>query len=145
MLLPAKLDQILMDLFNLAIAYLLSFPIGLNREQEAHTAGVRTFPIVATACCGLAMLAKSFGASPDAYSRVLQGLVAGIGFVGGGAIVKDSGGATGTATAASIWSIGIVGAAVGLEAYHIAITLSVVNYLTLRYMVRWKSMVPPQS
>ena len=54
--------------------------------------------------------------------------------IGGGAILRDKGGVTGTATAASVWNIGIVGAAVGMGGYHIAVALSLVNFLTLRFL-----------
>ncbi len=142
---PISLDGYLMDLVNLSVAYLLAFPIGLDREREDHSAGVRTFPIVAMACCGLTMLAKSLGGGPDVYSRVLQGLVTGIGFVGGGAILKDRGMVSGTATAASVWSTAIVGAAVGMGAYHIAVGLTVFNFVGLVYSRRFTARVvtPP--
>ena len=136
-------SAIIDDTMRLALAYLLAFPIGINREHEEHTAGVRTFPIVAMASCGLAMIGRSVpGASPESYSRILQGLVAGIGFIGGGAILRDKVGVSGTATAASVWSVGIVGAAVGLGVYHIAIMLSVANLLTLKLLVRFKPPLP---
>lgn len=127
------------DMFHLAISYALAFPIGWDRERGDRSAGIRTFPIVAIGSCGLAMIGTNLtGASPDSYSRILQGLVTGIGFVGGGAILKERGSVSGTATASSIFNIGIVGAAVGFGMYHIAITLSLVNYLTLRFLLPLK-------
>ena len=127
------------DMSHLFIAYILAFPIGWDREREERSAGIRTFPIVAIGSCGLAMLGANIaGASADSYTRILQGLVTGIGFIGGGAIMKDRGGVRGTATAASIFNIGIVGAAVGFGMYHIAATLSIVNYLTLKFLVPLK-------
>ena len=123
----------------MSIAYALALPIGWNREREARSAGVRTFPIVAIASCGLALLGSSF-ANPtaDAYSRILQGLVTGIGFVGGGAILRAKHSVSGTATAASVWNVGILGAAVGFGYWHIAVVLSVVNFLTLQYLTPFK-------
>ena len=138
---PTNFDGFFMDLVNLTVAYLLAFPIGLDREREDHSAGIRTFPIVAMASCGLTMLAKTLGGSPDAYSRVLQGLVTGIGFVGGGAILKDKGMVSGTATAASVWSIGIVGAALGMGAYHIAVGLSLFTYISLAHSRRFQNRI----
>jgi putative Mg2+ transporter-C (MgtC) family protein len=133
------------DTLRLALAYSLALPIGFNREHEQHTAGVRTFPIVAMASCGLAMIGRSVpGASPESYSRILQGLVAGLGFIGGGAILKDKvGGVSGTATAASVWNVGIVGAAVGLGVYHVAVMLALANLLTLKVLVRFKPPLQP--
>jgi putative Mg2+ transporter-C (MgtC) family protein len=84
------------------------------------------------------MLGNVTGSSADSYSRILQGLITGIGFIGGGAILKDKEGVTGTATAASIWNIGIVGAAVGLQLYHIAIVMTAINLLTLGILTRVK-------
>lgn len=137
-------DAMLIDLMRIAIAYLLALPIGWNREHEAHTAGIRTFPIVAVASCGLAMVGTSIeGATPETYSRILQGLVTGIGFIGGGAILKEHGSVSGTATAASVWSIGIVGAAVGFGMYHIAAALTLINFLTLKLLAPLK-VEPPR-
>ena len=127
------------DLMRVTIAYLLAFPIAWNRERETHSAGLRTFPIVAAASCALAIVGTGMtGASPDVYSRILQGLVTGIGFIGGGAILRDGGTIHGTATAASVWCVGITGAAVGFGMYHIAIVLSLVTFLTLRYLMPLK-------
>lgn len=137
------MDHAFSDVVHLGVAYILALPIGWNREHEARSAGIRTFPIVATACCGLTMIATSIqGSTPDTYSRILQGLVTGIGFIGGGAIIKDKGGVSGTATAASVWMIGIVGAAVGMGLYHIGIALALLNYLTLRVLSPFKKEVP---
>ena len=85
---------------QIGIAYLLTALIGWNREREAHTTGIRTFPIVGIASCGYIL---ALGSQPDvaAQSRVLQGLITGIGFIGGGAILKEGATVKGTATAAS--------------------------------------------
>lgn len=128
-------SHLLWQVAQLGMAYALALPVGWNREKESHAAGIRTFPIIAVASCALAMMAVSLpGATPDTYSRILQGLVTGIGFVGGGAILRSNSGVTGVATAASVWSTGIAGAAVGLGLYHIAIVLTVLTYLTLRFL-----------
>jgi hypothetical protein len=76
-------------------------------------------------------------AQPDAaaQSRVLQGLITGIGFVGGGAILKEGATVKGTATAASIWNAGVIGAAVAMRQYEIAILLAALNLFTLRALL----------
>src|ERR1043165_6015692 len=102
------------DALRVLVSYALALPVGWYREREAHSIGVRTFPLVSVASCGYVMLAGAVGhTSIDAHSRVIQGLVAGMGFIGGGAILKSEGSVHGTATAASIWNTGVVGAAVG--------------------------------
>ena len=128
--------QAWMSLFKIVLTYLLTFPIGWEREKEAHSVGVRTFPIVAIASCGYVLLVTSADASDQ--TRVLQGLIAGIGFVGGGAILKEGTNVRGTATAASIWGTGVVGAAVALGRYEIAVILSLLNFLTLKVLWRYK-------
>jgi putative Mg2+ transporter-C (MgtC) family protein len=70
----------------------------------------------------------------DSYSRILQGLITGIGFIGGGAILKEDANVRGTATAASIWNTGAIGAAVAFSRYEIAIVLSLINFITLRWL-----------
>lgn len=69
----------------------------------------------------------------SAQARILMGVATGIGFIGGGAILKSRGGVRGTATAASIWNTGAIGVAVAWGRYEIAIALALFNYLTLRF------------
>jgi putative Mg2+ transporter-C (MgtC) family protein len=129
-------SQAWISLVKIILTYLLTFPVGWEREREAHSVGVRTFPIVAIASCGYVLLVIS--ADPSSQSRVLQGLIAGIGFVGGGAILKEGANVRGTATAASIWGTGVVGAAVAMGRYEIAVILSALNFLTLKVLWRYK-------
>lgn len=124
------------DISRLALAYLLVLPVGWYREKEAHSVGVRTFPLVAMASCGYVMLAMpAYHNTIDAQSRVIQGLVAGIGFIGGGAILKAEGNVHGTATAASIWTTGVVGAAVAEDRFFMAATLAAINLFALRVLL----------
>jgi putative Mg2+ transporter-C (MgtC) family protein len=61
-------------------------------------------------------------------------LITGIGFIGGGAILKEGASVHGTATAASIWNTGAIGAAVAFGRYEIAIVLSFINFVTFRWL-----------
>ena len=89
---------------KITMAYLLALPIGWERERVQHSVGLRTFPLVAMASCGYVLLAgEGAGADAAARSRIIQGLTTGIGFIGGGAIMRARGNVHGTATAASIW------------------------------------------
>jgi len=126
------------DVIRLGGAYALCLVIGWDREQEAHSAGVRTFPIVGMASCGYILITGSV-TDGAAQSRVLQGLVAGIGFVGGGAILKDGVNVRGLATAASIWNAGVIGAAMAMNRFSIAIVLAAMNLFTLRALLPLKS------
>ncbi|MBV9267310.1 MAG: MgtC/SapB family protein [Acidobacteriaceae bacterium] len=122
---------------HVAIAYVLTASIGWESEKETHSAGVRTFPIVGMASCGYLLLLGPHPGSAD-QSRLLQGLITGIGFIGGGAILKEGASVTGTATAASVWNAGVIGAAVAMNHYGIAITLALLNLFTLRALLPLK-------
>jgi putative Mg2+ transporter-C (MgtC) family protein len=123
------------EVMRLILAYLLALPVGWYREKEAHSVGVRTFPLVSMASCGYLLLVANGSAD---QSRVIQGLVAGIGFIGGGAILKAEGNVHGTATAASIWNTGVVGAAVAQQRYWLAATLAFLNLFALRVLLPLK-------
>jgi putative Mg2+ transporter-C (MgtC) family protein len=89
-LLPGSFN-ILPHLIALAIAYLLALPIGWNREKAERSAGLRTFPLVAIATCGVVEATEGLMAgSPEAMARILEGLIVGMGFIGGGAILRHN-------------------------------------------------------
>lgn len=141
MSLGIELSQLGAHLLSLSIAYLLAIPVGLNREKEARSAGLRTFPLVAMAACGYMITGLYVLDSGAAEARVLYGIITGIGFIGGGAILKTKGDVSGTATAASIWNTGAIGIAVAYRRYEIAILLSLMNFLTLSLGQRLKNNV----
>jgi putative Mg2+ transporter-C (MgtC) family protein len=124
--------DILPNLAALAIAYALAFPIGWNRERQDRSAGLRTFPLVAVAACGFIQAAEPLiAAEAAAMARIVEGVITGMGFIGGGAILQTKDSVKGTATAASLWVTGAIGVAVGLGSYGIAIVLSAITFVTL--------------
>lgn len=129
-------------LLKLGLAFLLALPVGWDRERNTVLMGIRTFPIVAMASCGfmLTVLGISEG-DPQAQARVLQGLVAGMGFIGGGAILKNDGQVKGTATAASLWATGAIGAAVAFNRLEVAVVMSLVIFVVLRFLTPLKEKV----
>ena len=132
-LITGSFSEALWHLFSLLIAYVLALPIGWDREKEERSAGVRTFPLVAIASCGFVLIAIAvLGRASLGQARILEGLITGVGFIGGGAILKQGSRTSGTATAASLWATGAIGAAVGYSLYDIAIIISAVTFLTLR-------------
>lgn len=134
--------QIGSNLLSVGVAYLLALPVAWDREQNARSAGLRTFPLVAVASCGYILLARSvFGRGGDlsAEARIVQGLMTGIGFIGGGAILKHGLSVRGTATAASVWNTGAIGACAAYGRYEIALILSFINFLTFRFLTELKN------
>jgi putative Mg2+ transporter-C (MgtC) family protein len=119
-------------LVHLLVAFVLALPIGWHRAREEQSVGLRTFPLVSMASCGLVQTAISvIGASAPFNATILAGVVTGIGFIGAGAIIRQGDSATGHATAASIWTVGIMGAAVGYGYYDIGAILTAANLVVL--------------
>ncbi|MEJ2604956.1 MAG: MgtC/SapB family protein, partial [Gammaproteobacteria bacterium] len=81
-------NEVVFNLGQLLIAWVLALPVAWDREKESPGAGLRTFPLVAIAACGYTLVGISVLDSTEAESRILQGLITGIGFIGGGAILK---------------------------------------------------------
>jgi putative Mg2+ transporter-C (MgtC) family protein len=116
----------------MALAFALALPIGVHRIRASQPVGLRTFPLVSVAAAGYILLGKSvFGGSIQAEARLLQGLITGIGFLGGGVIVHEGIDVEGTATAASIWNTAAIGAAVAYGRLEIALVLAGANFLLL--------------
>ena len=138
--------QILPHILALAGAYALAFPIGWDREKEARSAGLRTFPLVAMASCGFVQTTETFLVnSPEGTARIVEGLITGIGFIGGGAILKQGSSVHGMATAASLWATGAIGTAVGLGSFDVAIAVAAFTFLTLRLLPLVKQEQQPEA
>ena len=121
---------------RLAIAALLGGAIGLNRELHQKPAGVRTHAIVAMGAALLSLVSTlSITPAGDAsgVSRVIQGIVAGIGFLGGGVILRreQSNQIQGLTTAATIWLVAAVGVAAGVGLWRTALIAIVLSLLVL--------------
>ncbi len=138
-MLEISFSQVLSHLVRLLVAYGLAYPIGWDREAAARSAGLRTFPLVAIGCCAYMLIARDVLPDPESHARVMYGLITGIGFIGGGAILKHRGSVTGTATAASIWNTGAIGIAVAFSRIEIALVLAITSFVTLRFIRRFKS------
>jgi putative Mg2+ transporter-C (MgtC) family protein len=111
------------------VAYLPALPIGWDREREERSTGLRTFPLVADASCGYILLAKSVhGGGADSQAHIIQGLITGFGFIGGGAILKEVTTVHSTAAAASVCNTNAISAALAYGRYEIAMVLSLMNF-----------------
>jgi putative Mg2+ transporter-C (MgtC) family protein len=129
-----NMAEIASHIAQLGISFALALPIGWDREQQTRTAGLRTVTLVAVSTCGFLMAGRASFFSEDAESRVWQGLITGIGFIGSGAILKTDTSVHGTAIAASIWTTAAVGASVAYSNYDIAVMLSLLNFAVLRWL-----------
>ena len=119
---------------KILLAYALGLPTGWERFKHDRSAGLRTFPLVSLASCAFLLAAAQPNFDAAAQSRILVGVMTGIGFIGGGSIVKEADSVHGTATAASLWNMGAIGASVAFGNYGLALLLCGLNYLTLLVM-----------
>lgn len=142
------MDQISFDwglissnLILMGTAYILALPIAWNRESYARSAGLRTYPMVALATCAMMLIGVKVLNSTGAESRVMQAIITGMGFIGGGAILKSGKRITGLATASSLWATGAMGIAVAWQRFEIAVLLSVMTFATLQFVAPAKKLV----
>jgi putative Mg2+ transporter-C (MgtC) family protein len=119
---------------KLLIACFFGGIIGYLREKEKKSAGLRTHIIV---CMGAALFTivsiymTRFGGAVDP-SRIASTVVMGIGFIGGGAIMREGGSVRGLTTASSIWVVAAIGIAIGVGLYVGAITATILAVLVLQ-------------
>jgi len=101
---------------RLLLAALLGGLLGLQREHQGKAAGIRTHMLVAASSALIVVVSLQSGLGPDGLSRVLQGLLAGVGFVCAGAILKleREEQVHGLTTAAGVWMTAAIGIAAGL-------------------------------
>jgi len=126
---------------RLILAFILGSIIGLERERKGGHAGLRTHILV---CVGSALIMLTsiyiydihqgkIGIDPG---RIAAGVVAGIGFIGAGAIIRNPAGVRGLTTAASIWASAAIGLAVGCGYISAALIVTLISYITLSFLKR---------
>jgi putative Mg2+ transporter-C (MgtC) family protein len=107
---------------KILLAASLGFVVGLERELMGSPAGDRTFSLVAVGSALFTVLSiEAFGGSGDTTGRVAANIVTGVGFLGGGMILKEGGTVRGLTTAAGIWATAAVGMAVAADRYLLAV------------------------
>jgi putative Mg2+ transporter-C (MgtC) family protein len=121
---------------RLVLAALLGGLLGFQRERVGKAAGARTHMLVAIGAALIALLPQQAGMTSADQSRVLQGLITGIGFLGAGAIIKLQDGDTvhGLTTAAGIWMTAAIGMSVGLGRGASALVATALTLLILMFV-----------
>ncbi|RCJ39709.1 hypothetical protein A6770_11530 [Nostoc minutum NIES-26] len=131
--------------FRLCFALLIGGIIGLERQLKQKPAGLRTHMLV---CLGSAVFAVipmqivSLQSNPDALSRVIQGIAAGVGFLGAGEIIRESSEKSsrpeihGLTSAASVWVSAGLGIAAGLGLWQLGLVGAVLTFVVLRLFKR---------
>lgn len=136
------LEQLTRVVVRLLLAALLGGLLGWERESKGKAAGLRTHMLVAIGAAVFVMIPQQAGADDADLSRIIQGVVAGIGFLCAGTIIKGRGEeqVQGLTTAAGIWLTAAIGVAVGLgrEASALLVALlALVIFAGLPALDRW--------
>jgi putative Mg2+ transporter-C (MgtC) family protein len=138
-------DTVWSNLVLLGLAYALALPVGWNRERVSRSAGLRTYPLVAMASCALMLIGIKALSSSGAESRIMEAVITGMGFIGGGAILKSGVRVSGMATAASLWATGALGIAVAWRYFEIAVLLSLMTFITMAVVPSAKKLINLES
>ena len=140
--------------FNLLGALVLGLLVGYERSFHGRAAGMRTYGLVCMASAALTVFAGypefwygGQAATPPFVdpTRVVQGIVTGIGFLGAGVIVKEGFSISGLNTAASIWAASAIGVMVGVGFYAAAILLAVLSALCMSVVYALEQRLPSRS
>lgn len=136
---------------RLLVAVVLGALLGWDREAHNKPAGMRTFMMVAIGSTGLALIADSLfevvrldsehfrGVDP---TRLLEGIIGGIGFIGAGTIIRGEAKVEGITTAACIWLTAAVGIALGVGLYALAVVLALLGVVVLVVVGRFTIQSP---
>lgn len=120
-------------IIRLVAAAVLGGIVGIQRERTGKPAGLRTHILVSVATAVFVISCSSAGMSSDGLSRVIQGIVTGIGFIGAGTILKlsEQHEIRGLTTAASVWLTAAIGVTVGLGSLGIGLMVTALALITL--------------
>jgi len=115
-------------ILNLVLAIVFGAIVGFEREKAHKPAGLRTHMLVCFGSCLFTIVSREFSTDP---ARIASGIVAGIGFIGAGAIIAEQDKVVGITTAASLWATAAIGLAVGIGNHLLATTATLLVFLVL--------------
>jgi len=126
-------NRLIIVLLRVFAAVLLGAVVGIERERAGKPAGLRTHMLVSLGTAVVVIACQDTGMSLDGLSRVIQGIVTGIGFIGAGTILKlnEQREIQGLTTAAGLWMTAAIGVAVGLGILGVAVIGTLVTVLIL--------------
>jgi putative Mg2+ transporter-C (MgtC) family protein len=140
-------SQITRVALRLLMAVVLGGLVGYERESRDSSAGLRTHMLVALGAALFVMVPEQAGMEQADLSRVLQGVISGIGFLGAGAVLKMShdNRIRGLTTAASIWATAAIGVTVGMGREATAIMSTVLTLVILAVLLKVEKRIKRKS
>ncbi|MBY0574008.1 MAG: MgtC/SapB family protein, partial [Undibacterium sp.] len=147
----AELSTNLLICLNILGALLLGLLVGYERSYHGRAAGMRTYGLVCMSSAALTVLSGYPGfwfgghAGPAAVvdpTRVIQGIVTGIGFLGAGVIMKDGFNISGLTTAAYLWAAAVIGILIGVGFYAAGMLLAASSAVCMVWITKLESWLP---
>ena len=126
--------------FRLIIALIIGIIIGLERQMKKKPAGLRTNMLVCFASTLLVLVPIEIGAAEqnlDILGKIISGIITGVGFIGGGTILRESE-VKGLTSAATIWMTSALGITVGCGLWQLGLAGAIVTWIILRVFDRWE-------
>lgn len=139
---------------NILGALALGLLVGYERSYHGRAAGMRTYGLVCMASAALTVIAgyptfwfgghatSYFGADP---TRIIQGIVTGVGFLGAGVIMREGMSISGLTTAASLWASSAIGILVGVGFYPAAIFLALLSAICMMWVAKLETWLPTRT
>lgn len=149
----ANLEANAIIILHILGSFFLGLIVGYERSYRGRAAGMRTYGLVCMAATALTVIAgypafwyggQAVLGTPDP-TRVIQGIVTGVGFLGAGVIMKEGFNISGLTTAASIWASSVIGILVGVGFYAAAFTMAVLSAVGLSLVFHLESALPQRA
>jgi putative Mg2+ transporter-C (MgtC) family protein len=149
-------SELTLDTFlvRLALSFAAAFVLGWNREEVGHPAGLRTHVLLCVAACtamqlGHWLLVETGDVGKPLFRldlmRLAQGVLAGIGFIGAGTILKQGSIVRGVTTAATVWLVTVIGLCFGAGAWRLGLCATAVTFATLEGLGRLEGILRRRS
>lgn len=126
------------DLTTMLVSVLCGGLLGVEREYQNKSAGLRTIVLICLGSTVFTMVSQRIGGSDD---RIAANIITGIGFIGAGVIFKENFNVKGLTTAAVIWIAAAIGMLIGIREYDIAYVLSFIVLVVLSGFAKLESLI----
>ncbi len=123
------------ELLCVLLATVFGGAIGLERQLSGKSAGLRTNILICLGAAVFTIISRQM-AGNDSSARIAAQIVTGVGFLGAGAIIQDTGGVHGLTTAATIWLVASIGTACGAGLYPLAVVTTIIAVIVLRMLFK---------
>lgn len=132
---------------RMVVAAIFGSVIGFEREVAGKEAGIRTHALVTLGTCVFVVSGIAYGMNSDGLSRVIQGIVTGLGFIGAGSILKlnEERDIRGLTTSAGIWMAAAIGVAVGLGEIGLGLVATIVAVIILAVVKKFEEPIQKEA